>query len=147
MHIHAVCECLPIFAAAGHANYLKFAHLYSQEMELLETRYPLVIKKFHDGFHVIGRTEQFMVGLAMRPLPSISVPIAPSKFISVGKRPSNNTTLLIGLSSGTSCCNCDAFQKRGWSNVRTGGKLSFAGRQDTCLVTWVNVDHWEEHHV
>ena len=30
MHLRAVCDCIPIFAAAGHYNYLKSAHLYLQ---------------------------------------------------------------------------------------------------------------------
>ena len=32
MHLSAVSACLPIFAAAGHPNYLKSAHLYLQKI-------------------------------------------------------------------------------------------------------------------
>ena len=31
MHLRAVSDCLPIFAAAGHFSYLKSAHYYIQE--------------------------------------------------------------------------------------------------------------------
>ena len=30
MHLHAIADCLPIFAAAGHANYLKSAYLMEE---------------------------------------------------------------------------------------------------------------------
>ena len=36
MHLHAISECLRIFAAAGHANYLKSAYLYIRIMVMLE---------------------------------------------------------------------------------------------------------------
>ena len=32
MHLRAVSDCLPIFAATGHFSYLKSAHYYIQEM-------------------------------------------------------------------------------------------------------------------
>ena len=40
MHLRSVLDCLPIFAAAGHFNYLKSAYLYLQEMSKLESRHP-----------------------------------------------------------------------------------------------------------
>ena len=52
-HLWAIAECLPIFAAAGHFNYLKSAYLYLQNMKDLETRNPVVFQKFQEGFHVI----------------------------------------------------------------------------------------------
>ena len=33
MHLHAISDCLPIFAAAGHPNYLKSGYLYLQKMK------------------------------------------------------------------------------------------------------------------
>ena len=63
MHLHAISECLPIFAAAGHANYLKSAYLYLQKSMALETEHPAVYLKFMNGFHVIRRTNQYWAGL------------------------------------------------------------------------------------
>jgi hypothetical protein len=62
-HLHAVAECLPIFAAAGHYNYLKSGYLYLQNMQNLETKDPAVFRKFQDGFHVIRRSDKFWAGL------------------------------------------------------------------------------------
>ena len=59
LHLQAVADCLPTFAAAGHFNYLKSAHFYLQEMSELETKHPDVFKKFNEGFHVIRRTNKF----------------------------------------------------------------------------------------
>lgn len=41
-HLQAVADALPIFAAAGHHNYLKSAYLYVQEMTYLEHNHPVV---------------------------------------------------------------------------------------------------------
>lgn len=46
LHLGAVSDSLPIFAAAGHYNYLKSAHFYVQEMAQLEIRHPDVFCKF-----------------------------------------------------------------------------------------------------
>ena len=62
-HLWAMAQCLLICAAAGHFNYVKSAYLYLQNMKDLETRNPVVFKKFQDGFHVIRRTDQFWAGL------------------------------------------------------------------------------------
>ena len=62
-HLSDVAECLPIFAATGHYNYLKSAHLYLQNMQNLETKDPAVFRKFQDGFHVIRRSDKFWAGL------------------------------------------------------------------------------------
>ncbi|PIK34366.1 hypothetical protein BSL78_28814 [Apostichopus japonicus] len=62
-HLSAVGECLPIFGAAGHFNYLKSAYMYLQNMSNLETRNPEVFRKFQEGFHVIRRTDQCWAGL------------------------------------------------------------------------------------
>ncbi|KAK8373018.1 hypothetical protein O3P69_013537 [Scylla paramamosain] len=36
MHLHAIADCLPIFAAAGHTNYLKSAYLLPPVMQKLD---------------------------------------------------------------------------------------------------------------
>ena len=64
MHLSAVADCLPIFAAAGHFNYLKSAYLYVQEMSELDTKHPDVFRKFSNGCHVIRRSNQFWAGLS-----------------------------------------------------------------------------------
>ena len=63
MHLHAISECLPIFAAAGHSNYLKFAYLYLQKMTALKSENHFVFQQFMKGYHVIRRTQQFWAGL------------------------------------------------------------------------------------
>ena len=63
MHLHAVLDCLPIFAAAGHPNYLKSAYLYFQKMTSLEFENPEVFQKFMRGYHVIRRSNKFWAGL------------------------------------------------------------------------------------
>lgn len=63
MHLQAVTECLPVFAAAGHSNYLKSAYLYLQRMNTLEFENNTVFEKFMHGFHVIRRSDKFWAGL------------------------------------------------------------------------------------
>ena len=63
MHIHAVADCLPIFAAAGHPNYLKSGYLYLQKMNALESENLEVFQKFMRGYHVIRRSDTFWAGL------------------------------------------------------------------------------------
>ena len=64
MHLRAVSDCLPIFAAAGHFNYLKTAYHYVQEMNQLQSRNPNLFAKFEHGCRVIRRTDQFWAGLS-----------------------------------------------------------------------------------
>src|SRR6218665_3040850 len=63
MHVRAVSECIPIFAAAGHYN-LKSAHFYVQQMGQLHINHPDVFRKFENGYHVIRRSNQFWAGLS-----------------------------------------------------------------------------------
>lgn len=55
----AVADCLPLFAAAGHFNYVKSAYHCLQNMEDLESRDPEVFRKFQEGYHVICHTDKF----------------------------------------------------------------------------------------
>ena len=64
MHLQAVGDCLPIFAAAGHFNYLKSAYYYLQDMCELEVKHPEVFRKFSNGFHVVRRSNKFWAGLS-----------------------------------------------------------------------------------
>ena len=67
-HLHAVSDCLPIFAVAGHYNYLKSAFFYVQEMSQLELKYINIFRKFQQGFHVIPRSNKFYDGLSSAPM-------------------------------------------------------------------------------
>ena len=58
MHLQAVSDCLPVFAASGHFNYLRSAHYYLQEMSNLEDKHPDVYRMFLDGFLVVRRSNQ-----------------------------------------------------------------------------------------
>jgi hypothetical protein len=64
MHLFAVLSCLPVFAAAGHYNYLKSAYFYIQQMSQLHINHPEVFQKFENGFHVIRHSSQFWAGLS-----------------------------------------------------------------------------------
>ena len=64
MHLDAILEALPIFAAGGHSNYLKSSYLYLQIMKYLEKQNPKVFHKFMNRFHVIRHTNQYWAGLA-----------------------------------------------------------------------------------
>src|SRR6218665_3422664 len=64
MHVRAVSESIPIFAAAGHYNYLKSAHFYVQQMGQLHINHPDVFRKFENGYHFIRRSNQFWAGLS-----------------------------------------------------------------------------------
>ena len=63
MHLRTMLDCLPIFAAAGHYNYLKSAY-FLQEKCKLDIRHPDVHDKFSRGFHVICRSNQYWAGLS-----------------------------------------------------------------------------------
>ena len=64
MHSCAGSECLSIFAAAGHYNYLKSAYLYVQEMCQPEARHPDVYNQFTKCFHVICHSNHSWAGLS-----------------------------------------------------------------------------------
>ena len=61
MHLQAVTDCIPIFAAAGHFNYLMSVYYYIQE---LENKHPDGYIKFVNGQHVVRRSNKFWAGLS-----------------------------------------------------------------------------------
>ena len=63
MHLDAILEAFPIFAAGGHSNYLRSSYLYLQKMKSLEKQNPKIFHKFMNGFHVIRCTNQYWAGL------------------------------------------------------------------------------------
>ena len=62
MHLGTISNCLPIFAAAGHFNYLKSDYLYLQDMTTLETTNPAVVSQFRKGLHAVRRTDKYWAG-------------------------------------------------------------------------------------
>ena len=63
MHLDAILEALPTFAAGRNSNYLKSSYLHLQKMKYLKKQNPKVFHEFMNGFHVIGRTNQYWAGL------------------------------------------------------------------------------------
>jgi len=64
MHLRAVSDCITIFAAAGHYNYLKSTHFHVQEMGQLDIKHPDVFRKCEKGFYVIRRSSHTWTGLS-----------------------------------------------------------------------------------
>ena len=63
MHLDAILEALPTFAAGGNSNNLKSSYHYLQKMKYLEKQNPKVFHEFMNGCHVIRRTNQYWAGL------------------------------------------------------------------------------------
>ncbi|KYN00649.1 hypothetical protein ALC62_08572 [Cyphomyrmex costatus] len=62
-HLNAIKKMLPYFHAAGHFLYVKSAHLYLQDMLILENNMnQQTFKKFTDGFFTIRRSDKFNCG-------------------------------------------------------------------------------------
>ena len=64
LHLQAVYDMLPYFAAAGHNLYAKSVYLYLQDMQALESTHPDVYKSFVDGLHVVRRSDREWAGLS-----------------------------------------------------------------------------------
>ena len=64
MHLQVVSNCLTVFAAAGHFNYLRSAHYYLKKMSNLEEKHPDVYRTFLGGFHVVRRSNLCWAGLS-----------------------------------------------------------------------------------
>lgn len=63
IYLHPMSECLPIFAAAVHDNYLKSSYLYIQKKEMLENTNSVVFRKFLDALFIIRHINQYWAGL------------------------------------------------------------------------------------
>ena len=63
LHLEAIQQALPIFAASGHFNYLKSGYLYLQNMLNLETSDELVYNHFKTGNFVVRRSARYWAGL------------------------------------------------------------------------------------
>ena len=64
LHLKAVREMLPYFAASGHHLYSKATYLYLQSMQERSATHPKVQEMFEDRFHSIRRTDRFWAGLS-----------------------------------------------------------------------------------
>ena len=64
LHLQAVSDMLPFFAASGHSLYAKSAYIYLQEMSNLQETHPNVYIKFQQGYHVVRRSDRFWAGLS-----------------------------------------------------------------------------------
>lgn len=64
LHLSTVKKMIPYFAAAGHYNYAKAAHIYLQQMEQLQKNHPTVFEHFMKGHHVVRRSDRFWAGLS-----------------------------------------------------------------------------------
>ena len=64
LHLNMIRNILPIFAAAGHDNYVKSAYLYLQKMMQLESDHPDVYLAFKRGNFVIRRSNRYWGGLS-----------------------------------------------------------------------------------
>ena len=58
LHLSAMQKALPIYAAAGHFNYVKSAYLYIENMHKLSEKNPSVFEQFQNGNHVVKGTGQ-----------------------------------------------------------------------------------------
>lgn len=63
LHLAAVRDMLPYFAAAGHNMYVKSAYLYLQKMSELNETHQDVHLSFMNGFHVVRRSDRYWAGL------------------------------------------------------------------------------------
>ena len=63
MHLNVVQKCLPLFASAGHYNYLKSAYHSIQTMANLQKTHPVLYSKFKAGYHNLRRNDKFWSGL------------------------------------------------------------------------------------
>lgn len=56
LHLRALRDMLPYFAAAGRNLYTKSGYVYLMMMQNLDIDHPDVYKAFKSGFHVVRRS-------------------------------------------------------------------------------------------
>ena len=64
LHLQAVRNMLPFFAASGHSLYAKSSYIYLQTMLDLPKTHPDVHQKFLEGYHVVRRSNRYWAGLS-----------------------------------------------------------------------------------
>ena len=55
---------LGLFAATGHNNYAKSAHLYVQQLSNLSQSHPQLYVQFINGHHTVRRSDRLWAGLS-----------------------------------------------------------------------------------
>ena len=64
MHMQAVSQMLPYFAASGHNHYTQNASLYLQSMKNLKVEHSDVYEAFASGYHVVRRSDRYWASLS-----------------------------------------------------------------------------------
>ncbi len=64
LHLQAVHDMLPYFAASGHTLYAKSAFIYLQLMHDLPKSHPDVHRRFQERYHVVRRSDPYWAGLS-----------------------------------------------------------------------------------
>nr|XP_054767556.1 uncharacterized protein LOC129274841 [Lytechinus pictus] len=64
LHLQAIHDMLPFFAASGHILYTKSAYIYLQMMCELPQTHPDVYRRFQEGHHVVRRSDRYWAGLS-----------------------------------------------------------------------------------
>jgi hypothetical protein len=65
LHLTALSEMIPLFAATGHNNYAKSGRLYLQQMLDLPHSHPWLYGEFiGHGFHVVRRSNRYWAGIS-----------------------------------------------------------------------------------
>lgn len=64
LHLRALQDMLPYFAAAGRNLYTKSGYVYLMMMQNLDIDHPDVYQAFKSSFHVVRRSERYWAGLS-----------------------------------------------------------------------------------
>ena len=64
LHLQAVKDMLPFFAASRHSLYAQSAYIYLQTMSNLHEIHPYVYAKFQEGYHDVRRSDRLWAGLS-----------------------------------------------------------------------------------
>jgi len=64
LHLQAMHDMLPYFAASGHNSYTKSAYLYLQMMQALPDENPEVYTRFQNGLHPVRRGDRYWASLS-----------------------------------------------------------------------------------
>ena len=63
LHLHSTTDMLNLFAASGHPNYAKNAHLSVQQMMSLSEKHPWLHEQFENAKHAVQRSQRYWAGL------------------------------------------------------------------------------------
>ncbi|KAH3818102.1 hypothetical protein DPMN_119698 [Dreissena polymorpha] len=60
MHLQAISDCISVFAAAVHFNYLRSSYNYLQQMSSLDKTHSDFYQTFVDDVHVVRRSKHVL---------------------------------------------------------------------------------------